>query len=1094
MAKAKNSKIRFDKTLVLFNYFLSLFNTNDFNSFKENFKDSYLEDINEEGKSKIIKKIIIANLHGDKLTEEKLLEYDENIINHTKKINYKRSRKIKWKYFQYLTLLFTEIYLDKYFEYKDVFLEELNNYLITFLNNYNSKIKSKTNFMEISKYTLDDLRKIAFWNATGSGKTLILHINILQYKFYLKKHKKENEINNIILLTPNDGLSKQHFKELEESSIRVKRFDGKTDMFSKDAVNIISISKIQIDKTSNTKETFDITAFEKNNLLLVDEGHRGISGNVWKKMRKEMSSNGFVFEYSATFGQAIKDKDLQEEYSKSIIFDYSYKYFYKDGYGKDYKILNIKEDKDYKAIFEEKKYLYLTASLLSFYEQLKLYNSDKIYNNTFNIEKPLMLFIGHSVNKEDKENITDILDILLFLQFFIKNKDNIVTNYIKDIIKGNSGFKNKTGGDIFEKRFKYLRNSTSNELIYPEMIKHIFNSETINSELHIQYQKKDGEIVLKYGENPCFGVINIGDSSKFRKLCESKNLNIFKKDFKKNQFDTINSKDSRINILIGAKKFTEGWSSWRVSSMGLMNVGKSKGSQIIQLFGRGVRLKGVDFSLKRTSSYNDKFHKKFKLNKYQYIQILETLNIFGVKANYMTIFKEYLEDVEGLTENSIETIYLPVIFNEKYKKKLKVLQLKNIKNEKGEMEPYSFKKYGENPILIPLTLDEKFKKVINAREIKLNLYTKAEMIESDKDSTTKLTLNNKVLEDKHLKFLDYNRIFFEIENYKNEQNFYNVNIEKDSLKEIIKDSSWYKLYCKDDYLRLSVENLVKIENIVISLLKKYIKRFYKFKKSDWEKDKLEYIFIEDSDKSVKNIFDKDDHGDFKDKEYKIEIDSEDTELIKYIKELKIEIEKNKIEKISISNIEFKDISQGINFINFNKHLYNPLIYRKNTSKKVKVKPTFLNKGETTFVKLLKEFIETKPKNLESKEIYFLRNEIGAVGFFEESNFYPDFILWIIDTKNKKEYITFIDPKGILIGDNDSKINLHKTIKNYEKDLGNENVILNSFILSNTSAGKLISKGYTKEEYEDKNVLFIDENLTYKNKIKSIKIMIENILK
>ena len=34
--------------------------------------------------------------------------------------------------------------------------------------------------------------------------------------------------------------------------------------------------------------------------------------------------------------------------------------------------------------------------------------------------------------------------------------------------------------------------------------------------------------------------------------------------------------------------------------MGLMNVGSSEGAQIIQLFGRGVRLKGYDMSLKRS--------------------------------------------------------------------------------------------------------------------------------------------------------------------------------------------------------------------------------------------------------------------------------------------------------------------------------------------------------------------------------------------------------------------------------------------------------------------------------------------------------------
>ena len=33
-----------------------------------------------------------------------------------------------------------------------------------------------------------------------------------------------------------------------------------------------------------------------------------------------------------------------------------------------------------------------------------------------------------------------------------------------------------------------------------------------------------------------------------------------------------------------------------------MNVGKKEGSEIIQLFGRGVRLKGFRFKLKRTSA------------------------------------------------------------------------------------------------------------------------------------------------------------------------------------------------------------------------------------------------------------------------------------------------------------------------------------------------------------------------------------------------------------------------------------------------------------------------------------------------------------
>ena len=60
--------------------------------------------------------------------------------------------------------------------------------------------------------------------------------------------------------------------------------------------------------------------------------------------------------------------------------------------------------------------------------------------------------------------------------------------------------------------------------------------------------------------------------------------------------------------------------------MGLMNVGRSEGSEIIQLFSRVVRLKAS--VLKGTLYIKDNPSVKVP----QYISILETLNIFGVRA------------------------------------------------------------------------------------------------------------------------------------------------------------------------------------------------------------------------------------------------------------------------------------------------------------------------------------------------------------------------------------------------------------------------------------------------------------------------------
>jgi hypothetical protein len=44
--------------------------------------------------------------------------------------------------------------------------------------------------------------------------------------------------------------------------------------------------------------------------------------------------------------KASGNRALEQVYAKCILFNYSYKYFYSDGYGKDYRILNLAEDKD----------------------------------------------------------------------------------------------------------------------------------------------------------------------------------------------------------------------------------------------------------------------------------------------------------------------------------------------------------------------------------------------------------------------------------------------------------------------------------------------------------------------------------------------------------------------------------------------------------------------------------------------------------------------------------------------------------------------------------------------------------------------------
>jgi hypothetical protein len=114
-------------------------------------------------------------------------------------------------------------------------------------------------------------------------------------------------------------------------------------------------------------------------------------------------------------------------------------------------------------------------------------------------------------------------------------------------------------------------------------------------------------------------------------------------DFTEAMFASVKDSTSPVNLLIGSKKFVEGWDCWRGSTMGLMHVGKSEGSQIIQLFGRGVRLKGYEWSLKRSGHTRASVRPPF-------IEEIETLNVFGVEADFMKKFGEFLKE-EGLPGN-----------------------------------------------------------------------------------------------------------------------------------------------------------------------------------------------------------------------------------------------------------------------------------------------------------------------------------------------------------------------------------------------------------------------------------------------------------
>jgi hypothetical protein len=1065
----------FADRLVLARWALQQLGVQDFETVAGYIRPPEIEGWNENGGTLFVEELIARlpkEAYGRPVSDEQLREYDQNIVGHWKAITEKRNTQgptLYPIYFQYLALLFTELYLDRYFRDRPTLLEGLNLYQEKFVEEsaQAAPVPVPTRgrgraaaVPEVEPFTDGELNKLAFWMATGSGKTLLMHCNIQQYIAYAKKHGKDKDLNRIILLTPNEGLSKQHLEEFALSGIPANLYDkaGPT-LFSqaKQGVDIIDIHKLA--ETSGDK-TVAISTFEGNNLVLVDEGHRGSGGDEWMKRRAALCEGGFSFEYSATFGQAIKaagtgarQRGLIQTYAKSILFDYSYKFFYHDGYGKDFNVLNLSETKE-----DETRPLYLTACLLGFYQQCRRFAQGGPELVPYLLEAPLLVFVGGSVTgkRQDQED-SDLVQILKFLAAFVADRAGTIErlgkllSHTDDLLVG--------GKRVFEGFFPFVETiykSDQAEDLFDDILKHVFNAPG-RGLLHIvRLQGSDGEIGLRIGDHPWFGVVNVGDPKKLADLCKdrkntSESYVVEDMPFSGSLFAQIKDQSAGIKMLAGAKKFTEGWSSWRVTAMGLMNVGQKEGSEIIQLFGRGVRLKGFGFKLKRTNRLDAlDFKGEREGHKHpDHIALLETLNIFGIKSDYMKEFQEYLEEEGVGDEDKRELVTLPSIrLAELDKPELKL----HVIRPKADMPEFK-REVRERLASLEGSLSGK---------VSLDYYPRLQKQSSLKTAGGGAAVNMASLRTQHLAFLNWDAIWFAVERHKRDKAYYNIVFTPDDLRAILAKPWWYELAIPATFLEFKLERRTLWQEVAIQLLKGYLDKFYLHHKREFEAPHLEYQVLRPKDDLILD-------------EYQFLVKKSETALIQQLKDLSATFKKGTFEALKLDNLDIFSAPH---------HLYQPLIHLsalKGGEAAVKVIPTHLNDGEKNFVQDLEAFCKKEALGkLAGMELYLLRNHNSdkAVSFFAESGFRPDFLLWLL--KEGRQVIAFIDPKGLgHIRDNfnNPKVQLHQKVKTIESDLGRKDIILESYLISQTHRNDLrwpspASPGgvATADEYLQRHIL------------------------
>jgi hypothetical protein len=1006
-----------EKYLILNKYLLSLFGVSDIRDLLNELKNKS-EGTDSDGRTYFVN--ALRSIEKLKIPSEALLRYDENVQSYVRKINYKREP-VSLKYFQYMAVLFTEIFLDNLKNRKWEFLYDLNK----FLKNYeNEKVKDL-----ISEFNENDLKKLAFWMATGSGKTLIAHINYYQFFHYNLFYP-----DNILFITPNEGLSKQHFEELQKSGIPCRLYAGSLNsgMKNENEVLVIEMTKF-VEEKKGGGITLPVDVFEGKNLVFVDEGHKGRRSEEqkWARLRDKLAENGFVFEYSATFGQILSEKNEEtlREYAKSIVFDYSYKYFYLDGYGKDFSILNVKQAKISEQEFQESMFV---ANLLSFYEQILSYEENKGLAREHNLEKPLWIFVGTTVTGKEEES--DVVQIVEFINKVIKD-EGWVSKWAQDILNGNTKLKDEDDKDVFSSKFEYLR---SRRVDFDDLYRKVFGGK--GSLRVYELKNAEGELGLKISENDYFGVINIGDVSGFKKQLEKKGISVEQDAVSGSLFDEIKKENSKINLLIGAKKFIEGWDTWRVSSMGLLNIGIGQGPQIIQLFGRGVRLKGKGMSLKRSAENTS-------------VRCLETLNIYGIKADYLSRFLEAIrkEEVE------FETIEIPV--KPQHEEKWETLY--TVSKDKN-------KKFEEEEILRPEIDDTVLSRVEIDLTPKVSAYLAKERKEERgevvgiKATEIKIEVEPLPITEDKIDLLDWERIWQEVCEFKVAKGYWNLVLDRNGLKSLLL-SDKYKIMALPELLEVKrKDDLRRLEEIALLVIKKYLDLFYGKYAKRFETENLRY------DKIGKQlplfVFEK--PG--KKYGYTVQIDKKEGKLIEEIKNLAKDL--NKL---------LKDDKETLPRICFDSHLYVPILLQ---GKKIdRISPEGLVESEEKFVIGLREYLKNNRAKFSNVEVYLLRNyPRSGVGFqLQWSRFFPDFIMWVKD--GAKQTIVFIDPKGLEHTKelNDEKIQFAKNeLKQIEQKFCRDNIALNSFILSSTPYEKLIegkTKPPSKDEYIKHNVLFLDDS-------------------
>lgn len=431
--------------------------------------------------------------------------------------------------------------------------------------------------------------RIAFWMATGSGKSLVL-IKMIEYLHYLQS-KNLIPKKDIMLLLPRDHLITQFKKEISNYNRDkkipielVSLIDYEEDKYRQSLIDTIKVYYYRSDliRDKRKKTELDFRDYDNNGewYIFLDEAHRGETGSsLMQDYISILSRNGFLFNFSATFTDAI-------DYATTC-YNFNLEKFVCAGYGKNIYLaksyFDFRSDRD--DFNEREKQRQVLKSLMTL-TMIKKTRVEGVYHN------PLMITLVNSVNTEDSdllmffEKLEEIAIGQVDRDLFIEAKEELIKDFQDE--------KYMFGEEKFDFKRSFLDN-----IDLEDILNNIFNTRN-HGKIEIMEGEKGKELVLKLEttERP-FALIKIGDTDKFQRKKLGDNYSLISSYDTRSYFENINE-DENINILMGSRGFYEGWDSNRPNVINFINIGKRDAKKYVsQSIGRGVRIEPYKGSRKR---------------------------------------------------------------------------------------------------------------------------------------------------------------------------------------------------------------------------------------------------------------------------------------------------------------------------------------------------------------------------------------------------------------------------------------------------------------------------------------------------------------